>query len=196
MRAFSLRAQLPCQRPPIYSPTPRSDSTQAQVKTIIMDNTFTLRPPTLEDGPLLHQLIASCPPLDVNTAYAYHLIGAHFAATSVVAQDKGGNLVGAITGYLPPQKPTTLFIWQVAVHEAARGCGLALRMLNDIFDRHQGLSMMHTTIGPGNTASHRLFARFADNRGAQLKRDAFIPADACGPGHEAEELIIIGPIAS
>ncbi|MHC5068213.1 MAG: GNAT family N-acetyltransferase, partial [Planctomycetota bacterium] len=52
----------------------------------------------------------------------------HFAHTSVVAS-VGPDLIGAVTAYRVPDDPTTLFVWQVAVSDAARGQGLAGRML-------------------------------------------------------------------
>lgn len=158
-------------------------------------NHISLRQPRLEDGPALHVLIAECPPLDLNSAYAYHLIGAHFAETSVVAE-ADNQLLGAITAYLPPQEADCLFVWQVAVHERGRGQGLAARMLDHLVERHEELHgrklrCLKTTIGPSNEASHRLFARLAENRQARIQCSPFIAAEACGAGHEAEELVTI-----
>ncbi|TVR15516.1 MAG: diaminobutyrate acetyltransferase [Planctomycetota bacterium] len=159
-----------------------------------MSDTVTFRAPVCEDGPAIHALIAACPPLDVNSAYLYHLIGAHFSATSVVAGVDGA-IVGVVTGYRPPEQPDILFIWQAAVGEAGRGKGLATRMLDHVVQRNQDCRWIHTTIGPSNDASHALFKRYATQRNSNLERRDFIPADACGPGHEAEDLIIVGPLS-
>ena len=155
-----------------------------------MDTAIDLRQPNCNDGAQLHQLVSLCPPLDLNSAYLYHLIGLHHSSTSVVAEAEG-KLVGAVTGYLVPESPHILFVWQVAVHADARGQGLAMRMLEHVHSSLPEVNTIHTTIGPSNAASHALFARYAERQQAQLNRVPCIPADACGVGHEAEELIII-----
>ncbi|TVR42105.1 MAG: diaminobutyrate acetyltransferase [Planctomycetota bacterium] len=153
-----------------------------------------LRAPTISDGPALHSLIAACPPLDVNSAYAYHLIGWHHSDTSIAAEDDEG-LVGAVTAYRHPKHPQTLFVWQVAVHERGRGQGLAVRMMESLLARLPEITRLETTIGPSNRASHALFTRLADNFESQIHCEALIPAEACGLGHEAEDLVSVGPLA-
>src|SRR6056297_351369 len=82
-----------------------------------------LRIPSAVDGPALHELIAACPPLDQNSRYCNLLQVSYFARTAVVAE-LDGEIVGSITGFIKPDDPATLFIWQVAVHERARGRAL------------------------------------------------------------------------
>jgi L-2,4-diaminobutyric acid acetyltransferase len=65
----------------------------------------TLRKPDRSDGADLHALIASCPPLDLNSRYAYLLLCEHHADTCVVAE-LNGRLVGAVTAYFLPACPT------------------------------------------------------------------------------------------
>ena len=95
---------------------------------------ITLRTPVKDDGYRLHQLVAQCPPLDPNSIYCNLLQCSHFAETGVAAEIDG-DLVGFISGYVPPQQPETVFVWQVAVHEKGRGQGLAKRMLKAIVAR-------------------------------------------------------------
>src|SRR5690606_39864620 len=64
---------------------------------------ITLRKPTKDDGYRLHQLVAECPPLDPNSIYCNLLQCSHFAETGVAAE-KEGDLVGFISGYIPPQQ--------------------------------------------------------------------------------------------
>src|SRR5690606_23753072 len=89
---------------------------------------ISLRRPIPEDGAAVHALIASSPPLDVNSTYAYLLLCHHFRETCVVAE-LNGRLVGFISGYIPPTQPDTFFVWQVAVHSQVRGSGLGTSML-------------------------------------------------------------------
>ena len=98
---------------------------------------ITLRTPVKDDGYRLHQLVAQCPPLDPNSIYCNLLQCSHFAETGVAAEIDG-DLVGFISGYIPPQQPETVFVWQVAVHEKGRGQGLAKRMLKAIVARDAG----------------------------------------------------------
>lgn len=65
---------------------------------------ITLRTPVKDDGYRLHQLVAECPPLDPNSIYCNLLQCSHFAETGVAAE-KEGDLVGFISGYIPPNSP-------------------------------------------------------------------------------------------
>ena len=85
---------------------------------------FLIRTPKKEDGQAIWDLIAACPPLDQNSMYCNILQCTHFADTCVLAE-RGGMPVGWLSAYFPPTEPETLFVWQVAVHEKARGEGLA-----------------------------------------------------------------------
>ncbi len=140
-------------------------------------------------------LVRACPPLDANSAYAYLLLAEHFPDTCILAEDDEG-LSGLVTGYLPPNRPDTLFVWQVAVAGRARGLGLGRRMLHALIERPE-LAEIHyieTTVGPGNAASRRLFAGLAHSLRASIVEAAFFDAALFGAGdHEAEPLLRIGP---
>ncbi|MFV8819048.1 diaminobutyrate acetyltransferase [Haliea sp. E17] len=154
-----------------------------------------LRKPQAQDGAALHALIEACPPLDLNSVYCYLLQCSHFAATSVVAE-RAGELVGAITGYRPPAQGDTLFIWQVAVSDKARGEGLARRMLNHIVDGEAcaGVAFMETTVTDDNRASWALFESFARQREAPLQRSLKFDRETHFLGaHDSEYLARIGP---
>src|SRR5699024_2550897 len=97
--------------------------------------TITLHKPESNAGERVHKLISEYQPLDENSTYCNLLQCTHFADTCVAAEDEESDLVGFISGYIPPKQQNVLFIWQVAVHEKARGQGLAKRMLAEIVDR-------------------------------------------------------------
>ncbi len=115
------------------------------------------------DARWLHDLIVRCPPLDVNSLYAYALLATHHSATCFVAiQDQ--RICAAVTGYIPPRQPDTYFLWQVAVAPEQQGTGLGSKLLDHIYQHcmlPNHLSHLETTISPGNSASQRLFSRFA-----------------------------------
>ncbi|MCA1672374.1 MAG: diaminobutyrate acetyltransferase [Actinobacteria bacterium] len=158
----------------------------------------TIAEPESTDGPQLWRLARDSGVLDVNSSYAYLLWCRDFASTSAVARVEG-TVVGFVTGFLRPNAPDTVMIWQVAVDADQRGRNLAGRMLHAIVDRlsPQGVRWMHTTVSPSNEASIRLFTALARDRGTEIeRRELFAPEDfpADEPGdHEAEDLYVIGP---
>ncbi len=156
--------------------------------------TLTLRPPVLEDGKAVHELIQRCPPLDVNSSYNYFLLCSHFRETCVVAE-ANDRIVGFLSAYLIPSQPDTLFIWQVAVDEQARGLGLAGRMLDSLVARPvcADIRALETTISPSNRSSRRVFERFAEKHQTESREGTFLEASHFGAEtHEEERLIHIG----
>jgi L-2,4-diaminobutyric acid acetyltransferase len=153
---------------------------------------ITTAPPSAADGPALHALAAGTGVLDVNTRYAYALWGRDFASTSVVAR-LDGRPVGFVTGYRRPGEPEVLFVWQVAVDAAARGRGVAGRMLDDLAGRVRP-AHLETTITADNAASIALFTAFARRHGATVDRTALFGSAELGADHEPEHLYRIGPI--
>nr|WP_255415820.1 diaminobutyrate acetyltransferase [Salinisphaera sp. Q1T1-3] len=160
------------------------------------------RPPGKEDGAGILRLVHDLGVLDVNSAYAYMLIGEHHAGTSVVAEIEG-RLVGFISAYVLPADPETVFVWQVGVAPAGRGKGLATRMLVDILKRPAcaDVRYLDTTIGPTNEPSQALFRGLARRLETSIDETVLFPAelfDAFDAGephepHEAEHLFRIGP---
>ncbi len=154
-----------------------------------------MRPPARADGPAMQDLVARCPPLDLNSAYLYLLLTEHFPDTCILAEDDDG-LLGMVSGYRPPGRDDTLFVWQVAVDPRARGRGLGLDMLLGLLSRRspRPAHWVETTVGPGNRASRGLFRRLAVRLDASLNETALFDAALFGAGtHEAEPLLRIGP---
>lgn len=154
-----------------------------------------LRRPRSNDGSQVNALIARCKPLDENSVYCNLLQCTHFADTSVAAE-LDGELVGFISGYQVPHRPDVLFVWQVAVDEAARGMGLAKRMLNHILMRpglHK-VTELHTTITPDNGASQALFKSLARDLDCDATNQEFFDHEDHFDGqHTSEHLWRIGP---
>ena len=72
--------------------------------------------------------------LDLNSSYAYLLWCRDFGRPPSVAEHDG-RVGGFVTGFVRPEDPRRVFVWQVAVDEALRGRGVAAAMLNDLLDR-------------------------------------------------------------
>ena len=152
---------------------------------------LTLRSPQPEDGSEIWQLIRDCGPLDDNSMYCNLLQCDHFADTCVVAEIDG-EIAGWISAYVLPSEPDTLFVWQVAVAEKARGMGVAKRMLQDIVSRDccAGVTKLKTTITRDNEASWALFRAFADRMDAPLDHEAHYTRDDHFDGNHATEYMV------
>ena len=154
-----------------------------------------LRRPTPLDGMDVFQLVKDCPPLDGNSSYCNLLQCSHFSSTSVAAEENG-TLIGFISGYLVPERPNTLFVWQVAVAQSARGQGLARRMLQHILmrDNCSEVCYLETTITQTNQASWGLFRGVARHLVAELHSSVMFDHKEHFNGlHDSEELVRIGP---
>jgi L-2,4-diaminobutyric acid acetyltransferase len=107
-----------------------------------------------------------------------------------------GNVVGFISGYRIPDQPDTLFVWQVAVGESARGKGLAKRMLLSILNRpdNKDIKFIHTTITPDNKASWALFESLTRKLDTQISHSVFFDEQQHFAGqHKTEMLVKVGP---
>jgi L-2,4-diaminobutyric acid acetyltransferase len=161
---------------------------------------YRMRAPVRADGAAIHALVAACPPLDLNSVYAYLLLCEHFSATCVVAESAEGEIQGFVSAYRPPQQPGVLFVWQVAVHGRARGQGLAVSMLAHLLQKlARGVDAprhMESTVGPDNAASRRSFQKLARAYGATVREQPLFESHLFGDGaHEDERLLRIGPLA-
>lgn len=157
------------------------------------DSPFVLRPPTISDGGAMWRVARDSQTLDLNTSYAYLLWARDFARTSVVA-DRGGEVVGFVSGYIRPEAPHTLMVWQVAVDAGQRGHGLAGRMLDHLAETVPGVTSLETTVTDDNAASRALFAGFARSRdAAHEEQELFVRDHFPDEGHEPEVLHRIGP---
>lgn len=152
------------------------------------------RHPSPSDGAAMYALAASSG-LDLNSPYAYVMWGDHFSDSSVLVETGDGDssrLVGFVTGFRVPQRPDTLFVWQIAVDGSVRGRGIGGRMLDHLVGS-LGVSHLEATVTPGNAASAQLFRATGERHGAAVdERDAY--DETLFPGeHEAEVLFRIGP---
>ncbi len=166
-----------------------------------------LRHPVPADAAAIHRLIRTDGGLDLTSLYCYLLVGRDFSGTSLVATVAGDGpeqLAGFVSAYRPPQRPETLFVWQVGVARFARRQGLARRMLHRLLELPgcQDVLFLEATVTPSNEASRRLFTRLAADLGVPVRVTTGFPAGLFGgaepPGetaHEAEDCFVIGPLA-
>jgi len=147
-------------------------------------------------GYRVNQLVNACPPLDTNSVYCNIIQCDHFADTSVAVTQKD-ELVGFISGHIKPSQTTTLFIWQVAVSEKARGQNLGVRMMREILARPSctKVNYLETTVTPENYASTAMFKKLCEELHAgELAINQSYTRDTHFNGeHETEKLFRIGP---
>ncbi len=143
-------------------------------------------------------LIAACPPLDPNSLYCNLIQCTDFANTCVLAE-VNAEAIGWVSGHLLPEDRETLFVWQVAVREQARGSGLGLAMIDALLTRRtaRGVKNIKTTITLGNEASWALFRSIAKHRSAPLISEVWFERNRhFGGRHDTEYLVSIGPFGA
>ncbi|HET7522139.1 MAG TPA: diaminobutyrate acetyltransferase [Bacillales bacterium] len=159
---------------------------------------YRFRKPNEEDGADVWTLVKGTGILDLNSSYSYLMWCKYFRDTSVVVE-KGGRIVGFISGFIKPAAPDVLFIWQVAVDESQRGKGLATRMLRHLLKRPvcENVHYLEATVSPSNRASQQLFTRFADKLDTACEiKDCFTEDHFPEEGHEDERSFHIGPFTT
>jgi L-2,4-diaminobutyric acid acetyltransferase len=152
----------------------------------------TFRQPVTKDGQAMWQMARDSQVLDLNSSYSYLLWCRDFAETSILATIDGVS-AGFVTGYMRPDDPGTLMVWQVAVGDAFQKRGLAAAMLDELAARTQA-DRIETTITADNAASNRLFTRLAERHGAECERTALFTPEMYPDGHDTEYLYRIGPL--
>lgn len=156
--------------------------------------------PAASDGAEVWGLIKDTGVLDLNSAYSYIMLCDNFAETCVVARDVNQsnmqNVVGFVSAYIPPDRPDTLFVWQIAVQSSVRGYGLGTKMLMELLSREycRNIRYIEATISPSNVPSRRLFTRLAERLSTEIRSSDGYPRDWFPEGdHEEELLYRIGP---
>nr|AMY57867.1 L-2,4-diaminobutyric acid acetyltransferase subunit [Streptomyces sp. WS064] len=155
--------------------------------------------PRVEDGAAISRIARDSKVLDLNSSYSYLLWCRDPAATSAVARGENGEPIAFVTGYIRPDRPQTLVVWQVPVDQAHPGPGLAAALLDALTARvapDQGLASVPTPITPHNTASERLPTSYAQRHDVALEPEvlfdgALFPEET----HLPEVLYRIRPFA-
>lgn len=156
------------------------------------------REPVIQDGLAISSLIRSCPPLDVNSCYLSLLLCRDFHETCVVAE-LDSQVLGFLSAYRPPKQENTIFIWQAAVDQSLRSCGVASRMLDTLLARKtlSDVKYLETTISPSNKSSQKLFRSLAKRLNTECRTCNGFSSELFGEAeaHESEDLYQIGPFS-
>jgi diaminobutyrate acetyltransferase len=175
------------------APSPADDAANERDDGPVM-----IRPPRLEhgDGEAMWRLARESGVLEENAEYTYHMFS-HFFGEACVVAEVDGRAAGFIAGFRPPDRMDSVFVWQIAVDERARGRGIAGAMLNGLLERlSPAVQYLEATVAPSNEASQRTFRKVARDLDARCVETVLFPGDRFGgPSHEDEVLFRIGPIA-
>lgn len=158
---------------------------------------ITFKHPTSQLGMDAHRLIAECPPLDPNSVYCNLLQCTHFANTCMGAF-QGDQLVGFVSAYVIPDRPDTLFVWQVAIGKTIRGQGIAKELILHLLKQPscQAIKHIETTITEPNTASWALFKSLTSALNTSLTSSLFYDRQQHFDNqHDSEMLVHIGPFS-
>lgn len=173
-----------------------SEQKNSQVAVAEPKENLIFRKPTEEDGKEVWQLIKNTGVLDLNSSYSYLMWSKFFDETSVIVEETN-KVISFVSGFIQQKSPDTIFIWQVAVDETARGKGLASRMLQSILQRDacRNIRCIEATVSPSNIASQALFRKLARDLKTECNvTECFTENQFPGTGHEDELLFTIGPI--
>jgi len=169
-------------------------------------DSLNIRNATVADGARIWRLVHDCEVLDENSCYAYLLLCRDFSATTLVAEE-GGELQGFVAAYIPPARPSVVFVWQIGADASARQKGVGKSLLRALLrtDACRAIRFLEATVTPSNTASARLFRSVAEEMNAGFD---LLPGFQSGDfgnfrdnntnqhetnQHEREDLVRIGP---
>jgi len=163
-----------------------------RMMVVAVADTITIRSPRLRDGGSFVALVRASGSLDVNSSYLYHLLADHFSSTCAYAE-ADGEPVGFVSGYRLPDDPACLFIWQITVSPAFRGCGVGRMLLDDLARRpwFHRIERVCCTISPSNEASRGLFAKWCKSLGGHWQEMPYLRTAELGEGHEDEPMLMI-----
>jgi diaminobutyrate acetyltransferase len=157
-----------------------------------------IRPPEVADGGSIWRMAHAAGKLDANTSYMYVLWARDFTTSSRVALDDDGTPLGFVIGYLRPDAPDTLFVWQVAVDVAARGRRIAAALLDDLLATlvPRGVRWLEATVTADNAASLALFEGTARRHGVPCATSPLFDEAHFPDEHDAEQLLCLGPFVA
>ncbi len=154
-----------------------------------------MRPPRKEDAAEIKSMLKPyIPYVGTNPVYTYLLICEHFSQTSTVVANEADEIVAFTSGFQPPEKPGTLFIWEVAVKKGYHGNNLYIRMIRELCHRITP-NYLEATVNPSNKSSQKRLKQIAEMFDCEITSDTVFPSDYfCDDKHEDEVLYRLGPI--
>ena len=158
------------------------------------NNAIKITSPSKKDGYEVSNLVARCPPLDLNSTYHYLIQSHYFNQTCSVAFE-GEKVIAFVSGFINPANKNCLFIWQVAIDESYRGKGLGIELIEFLLDQNKDVNTIETSITKNNIASRRMFQKIVKKYEATMYEEIlFDKHEDFSNEHESEILVTISQI--
>src|SRR5690625_7497 len=173
-------------------------STAIKEKTAITVRTgekIYFREPTEDDGSEMFRIVKESKVLDVNSSYSYLMWSKFFNKTSIIAETGDREVIGFVSGFIQPDSPDTLFVWQVAVDKKQRGKGLATKLIEQLLLQleDEDVTYLEATVTPSNIPSIKLFKGIAKKNQVNCTIfECFSEDQFPNPSHEPEMTYRIG----
>ena len=151
-----------------------------------MNTSYSIDKIKKSDAKEVYKLIKKSKTLDLNSQYLYLLLSTHFKNSCAIAKHKN-KIISLVLGYYLPDKPKTLFIWQVATNKKYRGKNLAFKLIDNIYKRKK-INSLITTVSPSNFASNRVFEKFAKSVDSKIKKSLYFKKELFYNTHDDEIL--------
>ena len=156
------------------------------------------------DGAAVWRLVREQRSLDLNAGYAYLLLCTRFSSTCRVARVAASDaqrelrddgLVAALMGLRLPERPDTLFVWQIVVHERHRSQGLARALIEHVLRKQSSADIryLEAHVSPDNGASEAMFRGLARALDANVQVSPELLSEHYPTEHGPENLLRIGP---
>src|SRR5690625_4941907 len=175
-------------------------STAIKEKTAITlkdERTIYFREPTEDDGSEMFRIVKESKVLDVNSSYSYLMWSKYFNKTSIIAESEDNEVIGFVSGFIQPDSPDTLFVWQVAVAKNHRSKGLATKLIEQLLNQleKEKVNYLEATVTPSNIPSSNLFKGIAKKNNTNCTIfECFSEDQFPDPSHEPEMTYRIGPL--
>lgn len=109
-----------------------------------------------------------------------------------------GEVAAFISGYIRPDAPDTLMIWQQVISPAFRGTGLGIELLQAVADpliRNSAIQFVEATVSAVPSPPARTLEKLGASHGAPLNSTELFPSSMFpDPEHDPEILVRVGPI--
>ncbi|MCU0756822.1 MAG: diaminobutyrate acetyltransferase [Xanthomonadales bacterium] len=163
-----------------------------------LDRDLRVRQPTPDDGARMWRLVRDMGGLELNSAYFYLLYCRDYARSCLIAET-ADELAGFVLGHRPPERPESLFVWQIGVAPGLRQRGVGRWLLQALIDRRsaatpdQRWTHLEASVSPDNRASRHLFRSVAQRHQVPCEVSPFLGAEQFPEKHPREDLLRIGP---
>lgn len=121
----------------------------------------------------------------------------YFNKTSIIAESEDNEVIGFVSGFIQPDSPDTLFVWQVAVAKNHRSKGLATKLIEQLLNQleKEKVNYLEATVTPSNIPSSNLFKGIAKKNNTNCTIfECFSEDQFPDPSHEPEMTYRIGPL--